>query len=132
MKIIAMLGLLFCGSAFGAEGLVVHFSVKKSDANVTSTYANGLLMRLTEVSTQTFPGLYEMRVDARALNDGEVKLVLTLKDLSSGKPVYAGSAGTTLKVGASQTLSFHQLADAKVRYEVFVDTSYAQLPESAN
>lgn len=131
MKIVAILGLLFCGSAFGAEGLVVHFTVKQSDVNVTSTYANGLLMRLTEVSTQTFPGLYEMHVDSRTLNDGEVKLVVTLKDLSSGKPAYAGSAGTTLKVGASQTLSFHQLAEAKERYEVYVDTSYGQLPESA-
>ncbi len=131
MKTIAVLCLLFCGSAFGADGLVVHFTVKKSIGNATSTYTNGILMGLTEASTQTLPG-YEMRFDSRALNDGEVKLVITLKDLSSGKPIYAGSAGTVLKVGASQTLSFHELPDAQARYEVFVDTSYGKLPEPSH
>ncbi len=128
VKKIAILGLLFCGLAYAEDGLVVHFTVKKLAGNETSTVSNGVLMRLTETTTQTFPGQYEMRLDSKAGKDGEINLMVVLKDLSSGKPIYAGSAGTTLKVGGSQTLSFHQLSSSAVTYDVFVDTAYGKLP----
>jgi hypothetical protein len=132
VRAVALLGLLFCASAFAENGLAVHFTIKKSAGNETSTYTNGLLMRLTEASTMTFPEQYEMRIESRAVNDGKVDLVVTLKDLSSGKSVYAGSGATTLKVGASQTVSLHQLQSAQASYEIFMDTAYGKLPESAH
>ena len=130
-KAIGFLALAFCTFAYAENGLVVHFTIKKTVGSEVSTYTNGVLMRLTEASTLTFPGQYEMRLESHATTEGKENLVVTLKDISSGKPVYAGSGATTLQVGKSATVPFHQLAQAKAGYEIFMDTSYGQLPQAA-
>jgi len=132
LKAIWLLALIFCTSAFAENGLVVHFTVKKTVGNDVRTFTDGVLVRLTESSTLTFPGQYEMHLESRAVSNGDENLVVTLKDLSSGEPVYAGSGATTLKVGKSATVPFHQLAQAKASYEVFLDTSYGQLPQATH
>ncbi len=119
-------------SAFAEDGLVVHFTIKKTAGDETKTYTNTVLMRLSEASTFTFPGMYEMRLDSRAMQGDQENLVIAIKDISSGKPVYAGDGATTLKVGASTTIPLHQLQNAQARYEVFLDTSYGQLPKSVH
>ena len=119
-------------SAQANDGLVVHFTITKTAGNKVTTYTNGVLVRLTEVSTFTFPGQYQVLLETRAVGDGAENLVVTVKDLSSGKSVYAGSGAANVQVGKSATIPFHQLAQAGANYKVFVDTSYGQLPKSAN
>ncbi|MBN8727847.1 MAG: hypothetical protein J0H15_09110 [Xanthomonadales bacterium] len=109
-KAIAFLALAFvCASAQAKDGLVVHFTITKTAGNNVSTYTNGVLMGLTETSTFTFPGQYQVLVEARAAGDGAENLVVTVKDLSSGKPVYAGSGAANVQVGKSTTIPFYQL-----------------------
>lgn len=133
LKAIAFLALAFVSASAQAKGgLVVHFTITKTDGNSVTTYTNGVLMRLTEASTFTFPGQYQVLLEARAAGDGAENLIVTVKDLSSGKPVYAGSGAAKVQVGKSATIPFHQLARASASYKVFVDTSYGRLPESAN
>lgn len=133
LKAIAFLALVFvCAFAQAEDGLVVHFTISKTAGNSVTTYTNGVLMRLTEASTFTFPGQYQILLEARAAGDGAENLVVTVKDLSSGKAVYAGSGAANVQVGRSATIPFHQLARASANYKVFVDTSYGQLPKSAN
>ena len=129
---VALAGVLLCAPVFAEDGLVVHFTIKKTFGTETKTYTNTVLMRLSEVSTFTFPGLYEMRLDSRATHEGEENLVIALKDVSSGKPVYAGSGAATLRVGEHVTVPLHQLHNAEARYQVFLDTSYGQLPNSVH
>lgn len=132
LKVVGFLALVLSINAFAENGLVVHFTIKKTAGSEVTSYTNGALVRLTEASTLTFPGQYEMRLESRALSNNEENLVVTIKDLSSGKPVYAGSGAATVKVGKSVTLPFHQLAQSNASYEVFLDTSYGQLPKSAH
>jgi len=129
---LALCALFFCSIASAEDGLVVHFTIKKSEADKTSTYSNAVLMRLTETSELTFPNQYGVRLESRAVDEGRVNLVVTLKDLSRDKPVYAGSGAATVAVGKSTTVPFHQLQNTQVRYEVSLDTSYGQLPKSAH
>ncbi|NQD37615.1 hypothetical protein HPT27_11315 [Permianibacter sp. IMCC34836] len=124
--------LTLISSAFAEEGLVVHLTIKKSAGERASTYTNGVLMRQTEAVTMTFPNEYEMRLESEAIGKDEVNIVVTLKDITSDKPIYAGSGAVTLKVGSSATVPFHQLEAASASYEIFLDTSYGQLPETAN
>lgn len=132
-KSIAFLGLaLVCASAQAEDGLVVHFTIVKTAGGAVTTYTNGALMRLTESSAFTFPGQYQVLLEARAAGGGVEDLVVTVKDLSSGKPVYAGSGAASVQVGKSATIPFHQLAHAAARYKVVVDTSYGRLPTVAN
>src|ERR1700759_537301 len=104
---IALLPLSFCAPLVAEDGLVVHFTIRKASGAENSTYANGVLKRLTEAWTFTFPGQYELRLDAKALEAGKENIVVTLKDLSGAKPVYAGSGSATLQIGESQTVAFH-------------------------
>jgi hypothetical protein len=124
--------VLVCASAQANDGLVVHFTITKTAGNSVTTYTNGVLIPLTQASTFTFPGQYEVLLEARAVGDGAENLVVTVKDLSGGKPVYAGSGAVNIQVGKSATIPFHQLAQASTSYKVLVDTSYGQLPKSAN
>ncbi len=128
---IVLLGMFFCTTAAAEDGLVVHFTIKKTAPHTVNTYANGVLLRLTENSTQSFPGQHEVRLESRAIGNGEVNLVVTLKDLSGRLPLYAGSGAAMLKVGSSVDIPLHQLAGAANRYEVAVDTSYGPLPQTA-
>lgn len=130
MKRIAMAlsCLLLCGSAVSEEGLVVRFTIKKTAVELTKTYTSGVLVRMGEAASLTIPNEYEMRLESSPEGNDQVNLVISLKDLSSGRPVYAGSGATTLKVGDSTTLALHQLAQAPWKYAVFLDTAYGQLP----
>ena len=65
------------------------------------------VMRLTEAATFTFPNQYQVLLEARAAGDGAENLMVTVKDLSSGKPIYAGSGAANVQVGKSATISFH-------------------------
>ena len=127
---IAFVLLFASASAFAKQGLVVHFTIKKILANKTTTYTNGVLMKLTESSSFTFPGLYEMRLESRALAKDKENIVVTLKDISSGKPIYAGSNVATVKIGDMKTISLHELHGTQTQYEVTLDTSYGELPNS--
>jgi hypothetical protein len=73
-----------------------------------------------------------MHLVSHDMGKGEVNLVVTLKDLSSGKPVYAGSGAATVKVGALANVPFYQLQQASAKYEVSLDTSYGQLPQPSH
>jgi hypothetical protein len=128
LKTPRMMILLFCVTAHAEEGLVVHFTIKKSAGNAVSTYTNGILQRLSESTTTTF-GEYEMRTESHVVGKDQENIVVTLKDLSSGKPIYVGSGAVTLQVGKSETIALHQLAESKFKYELFVDTSYGALPK---
>jgi hypothetical protein len=131
MKTILLAAALLSSAAFAEDGLVVHFTIKKTAGNTTTTYTNGVLMRTTESSTFTFPGQYGLRLESRAMGKGEVNLVATLDDLSSGKPMYAGSNAITLKIGASANVALHQIDAAETKYEILLDTAYGQLPQAA-
>ena len=65
---VALVGVLLCAPAIAEDGLVVHFTIQKTSGTETKTYTNTVLMRLSEASTFTFPGMYEMRLDSRAMN----------------------------------------------------------------
>jgi hypothetical protein len=132
LKAIGFSALAFCAIAHADDGLVVHFTIKKTAGTQVNSYTNGVLIRLTEASDITFPGQYEMHLESRDMGNGEVNLVVTLKDLTSGKPVYAGSGAATVKVGAFANVSFHQLQQASAKYEVFLDTSYGELPQPSH
>src|SRR5690606_15266180 len=115
-------------SAHAEDGLVVHFTIKETEGSRTTTYSNGVLMRLTEASTMVFSDQYELSLESQHIGGEDVNLVVTLKDLSSGKPTYAGSGAETVTIGKSATIRLHELPQATIRYEVFLDTSYGQLP----
>ncbi|HTQ99938.1 MAG TPA: hypothetical protein VMH83_08105 [Candidatus Acidoferrum sp.] len=131
-KILAISGLVLATTSFAEDGLVVHFTIKKTVEGKVNTYSNGVLLRLTEASTITSPQGYEMRLESKAVDGDAVNLVVTLKDLSSNKPIYAGSGAVKLKVATSATVPLHQLEQAQSAYEVFLDTSYGQLPTPAH
>jgi len=120
--------MMFCMPAFAQDGIVVHFIVSKFSTEKSSTYANGVLMRQTDEATLTFPTQYEVRIESRELEKGTVNLMLTLKDLSTGKPIYAGSRATKLKIGESRLISLDATESQVTRYKVFVDTAYGKLP----
>ena len=108
LKTIVFLVLaLVCVSAQANDGLVMHFTITKTAGNSVTTYTNGVLMRLTEAATFTFPNQYQVLLEARAAGDGAENLMVTVKDLSSGKPIYAGSGAANVQVGKSATISFH-------------------------
>lgn len=125
-------GALLCwflsSAAVAEDGLVVHFTITKATGNQLSTYSNGVLMRLTAVSTMTFPGLYDLTLESRAVEKDRVNLIVTLNDRSTGKPIYAGSGAATLQVGTATTIAIHSLAHAQSEYAVRLSTAYGPLP----
>jgi len=127
-----LLALLYSAVSNAEDGLVVHFTIKKTQGSDVSSFTNGVLIKLTEGSTITFAGQYEMHLEALAMPNRDENLVITLKDLSTGIPVYAGAGATTVQIGKSATLQLHQLPQAAARYEVYIDTSYGQLPSPAH
>lgn len=114
--------------AFAQDGLAVHFIVSKFSAEKQSSYANGVLMRQTDEATLKFPAQYEMRIESREIEDGTVNLMVTLKDLSAGKPIYAGSGAAKLKIGESRLIPLDATESQVARYTIFVDTAYGKLP----
>lgn len=128
MKALALAMLWIATPVLGNDGLVVHFTITKTMGSATNTYSNGVLMRLTESTTQIFPGQYEMRLESRQIADETVSLMVTLKDLSDGKPRYAGSNAVELKVGQAANLVLHELPTTHAHYEILLDTSYGELP----
>jgi hypothetical protein len=120
--------LLLGGTAASEEGLVVRFTIKKTAGEVTKTYTSGVLVQMREAASLSIPNEYDMRLESRPGGSDQVNLIISLKDLSSGRPVYAGSGVTTLKVGESTTLEIQQLEQAPAKYEAFLDTAYGQLP----
>lgn len=126
-----LLGLLASTTALAEDGLAIHFTIKKTVGSSVSTYSDGVLMRTTEASSFEFPKRYALTLESRATDHNEVNIVATLKDLSSGKAVYAGSNAVSLKVGASANLRLHQVDQALAKYEIRFDTAYAPLPAAA-
>lgn len=128
MRLLLFLVVMFCMPAFAQDGMVIHFIVSKTSANKQSTYANGVLMQKTGAATLTFPTQYEMRIESREIGDGAVNLMITLKDLSIGKPIYAGSGATKLNIGESRVIPLDATESQAARYKIFVDTAYGKLP----
>lgn len=122
--------IAFCATALADDGLVIHFTVSKFTAEKKSTYSNGVLMRKTEVTSMIFPNQYEIRIDSKEISSGEVNLMMILKDVSKGMPVYAGSGASQMKIGESKQILLDSIPGAEVHYEIYVDTSYGQLPTS--
>jgi hypothetical protein len=85
-------------------------------------------MQMQETVNLTIPNLYELRLESRPEGSDQINLVVILKDVSSGRRVFAGSGAATLKVGQSTILELHQLAQAPAKFEVWLDTAYGQLP----
>ena len=130
-RMIALLiGFLLSVAANAQDGLVIHFKITKSLGHQSSSYTDTVLLRVDESVTIALQGLYEMHADAKAIDGGHENLVFAIKDLSSGVPIFIGSAAVTLEVGQSQTVFLHQLEAATTNYMLFVDTAYGQLPRA--
>jgi hypothetical protein len=124
---LAIIASFICPLAIAKDGLVAQLTFNKSaeGSNRTQSYQNAVLVNFNDTHTFDFHSFYSVKITTRTEDFEHINLVLTFKDLSSGKPFYIGAKELDIVVGGSKNLSF-QLDNTN--YKVNIDTSYRKLP----
>ena len=131
MKFILL--LMFSLISLGIEakdGLVTQFTITKTnkiseETETRQSYNRAVLVEFNETNSFDFKDLYTFKITTRTDNFKDVNLLITLKDLSSGKPYFIGVQSTDLTVGDAESFKFER---SGVIYNVDIDTSYGKLP----
>ncbi|MDJ0656140.1 MAG: hypothetical protein QNJ40_18400 [Xanthomonadales bacterium] len=125
-KLIISITLIFCCPfAFAEDGLVVRFTVEKTEENAMRSYSNGVLMKFNETVRLDFENQYQIKVQSLAKDKGIVHLTVTVKDQTSGKPYYVGVASVEIEIGQEKTV---ELKQGMPSYAITLDTAYGVLP----
>ncbi len=128
MKTILIFLMLLVPSFVKSEdGLVVQFTIEEQadGSNTQQTYTNALLMTLNETHSFDFENLYTIKFKSRTENRKSVNLVVSIKDLSEGKPYYIGAKSLNIEIGSASSFVLNR---NKTSYKIDIDTSYGKLP----
>ena len=112
------------------DGLVTQFTITKiikisAESETRQIYNRAVLVDFNETNSFDFKDLYTFKITTRTDNFKDVNVLISLKDLSSGKPYFIGVQSTDLTVGDAKSFKFEH---SSVIYNVDIDTSYGKLP----
>ena len=126
--LIGLILLIFSINIAAEDGVVIQFTIEATSYTGLdrSKYTNAVLQKLNETAEYELHNLYKVKVASTNLDKKNVNLVITLQDLSDGKPYYVGAKSLDLTIGSSRTYEHENNGS---HYKINVDTSYGKLPQ---